>query len=218
MKKTLFWGIPAAIALLLVFVGPDLLDLYRLQRYLTTSAETYQAEKGAWPHLTDTCTGCHGAQGSSVHQAYPSLAGQPAPYLATQLRKFASGERHDPNMSPLAMTLSEDEINLLSNYYAKQPAVKNRFFKADPELREKGKQLVAAAGCAACHGDRLMGHELNPRLAGQGYDYLLAQLDAYAAGTRRDPTGMMNNLAAASSPQERKAMAHYIASHSPGDK
>lgn len=219
MKKRILLGAAGVIiAGLLACFGPDLLGFYRLDRYISASAAAYEANSGPWPHVTDACIGCHGARGSSMHQGYPSLAGQPAPYVAAQLHKFASGERPNPTMGPLAMTMSETEINHLADHFARQPAIDNRYFTPDVVLREKGRQLVTSGNCVACHGGQLMGRDQFPRLAGQGYDYLLAQFDAFADGARSDPTGMMKRIATAASAQDRKAMATYLASLAPQKK
>jgi cytochrome c553 len=215
MKKILLICAPLAVVLLLAIFGSDLLGLYRLQSYIANSTTAYLADGGAWPHVTDVCMGCHGVKGNSLHQGYPSLAGQPAPYLEAQLHDFSSQARRNPNMTPLAMTMSDAQIKSLAAYFAGVPPVANRYFKPDAQLREKGLHLVAAANCAACHGAQLMGHDQFPRLAGQGYDYLLAQFDDFASGTRSEPTGVMKNLAMGFSPEDRKAVATYLASLDP---
>ncbi|MPV57833.1 cytochrome C [Burkholderia sp. HI2761] len=215
-KRMLLLAALAIVVALLAFHGPGLLDLYRLQRHVAEAAEADQADGGAWPRLTDVCMGCHGAKGTSLNEAYPSLAGQPAQYVAAQLHAFASGQRANPTMGPLAMTLSEAEIAHLADYYAKQAAVDNGYFKPDARLRAKGEQLVTGGACAACHGARLMGQAQFPRLAGQGYDYLVAQLDAFAKGTRSEATGTMQRVAQAMSADDRAAVATYLASVSPG--
>jgi len=212
MKKYILLGALAVVVVLLALYGRTLLDLYRLNSFVAASAAADEADGGAWPRRTDACTVCHGVKGNSQHQGYPKLAGQPAPYVANQLRRFASGERANPNMSPLAMTMTDADIERFSTYYAGQPGEDNRFFEPDPALRDKGGQLVARANCTACHGEQLKGHDGFPRLAGQGYDYLVAQLDAFAANARKDPSGAMNPLAAAASADDRKAMAAYLAS------
>lgn len=215
MKKLIALAVVAVIAGLLAFYGRDALDLYRLMDHIATSSEAKEADGGPWPRLTDSCVGCHGRQGYSQHQQYPNLAGQPAPYLAAQLKRFASGERTNPNMGPLAMTLSEADIQFLAEYFAKHPAAANWSFKPDAALQVKGEKLVANGGCAACHGEGLMGHDQFPRLAGQGYDYLLAQLNAFAEGHRKDPSGAMTAIAATLSADDRQALAHYLAALAP---
>ncbi|HHW1564599.1 TPA: c-type cytochrome [Pseudomonas aeruginosa] len=215
MKKLIALGVVAVIGGLLAFYGRDALDLYRLMDHITTSSEANEADGGPWPRLTDACIGCHGRQGHSQHQQYPSLAGQPAPYLAVQLKRFASGERASPNMGPLAMTLSEADIQFLSEYFARHPAAANWSFKSDAALRAKGETLVASGGCAACHGEDLMGYDQFPRLAGQGHDYLLAQMNDFAEGRRKDPSGAMTAIAATLSEGDRQALAHYLAALAP---
>ncbi|WP_207888113.1 c-type cytochrome [Pseudomonas sp. 30_B] len=215
MKKLILLGVAAVLAILVALYGRNVLGLYRLQSYISDSTNAYEADGGPWPHLTDTCLNCHGAKGSSLNQRYPSLAGQPVTYLATQLQHFANGQRTYPNMGPLAMTLTAQEIDLLANYYARQQARENSSFQADPALRNKGKQLVAAGGCIACHGEHLMGHEQFPRLAGQGVDYLIAQFDAFASGKRSEPSGVMKAITSTLSPDDRRAVAHYLAALAP---
>lgn len=215
MKKPLLICIPLGVVLLLAVLGSDLLGLYRLQSYITTSAAAYVADGGPWPQLVDACMGCHGVKGNSLHQGYPSLAGQPAPYLETQLHHFASGARRNPNMGPLAMTMTDTQIKSLANYFSQATPIANRYFKPDEQLRDKGQKLVTAGNCAACHGARLIGRDQFPRLAGQGYDYLLAQFSEFASGTRSEPTGMMKNIATHSSTGDLEAMATYLASLDP---
>ena len=219
MKKRIVIGVAAfaaiAAAVALVFFGPDVLDLYRLDHFIDASAKAYEADGGRWPHVNDTCFACHGVKGNSLHQGYPSLAGQPAAYLEAQLHNFASGARLNPNMGPLAMTMDNAQIKDMADYFSKVPPAANHYFKPDPQLRVKGLQLVEAGNCAACHGAQLMGHDQFPRLAGQGYDYILAQLDAFASGTRSEPTGMMKRIAESASPEDRKAIANYLASLEP---
>ncbi|KVN24042.1 cytochrome C [Burkholderia pyrrocinia] len=215
MKKRILLAVAAIVAVVLAIYGPGLLDLYRLQRFVTASAQADQADGGPWPRLIDACLACHGVNGNSLHQGYPSLAAQPASYVAEQLHKFAAGQRTSPIMGPLAMSLSDAEIRRVSDYYAKQAAAGNRFFEPDARLKARGEQLAKDNACAACHGAQLMGQGPFPRLAGQGVDYVLKQLDAFAAGTRIESTGTMQRVTAAMSPEDRKAVAHYLASVKP---
>jgi cytochrome c553 len=215
MKKRILLAVAAIIIGVLFIFSPALLLLYRLQTYVTTSAEASQVDAGAWPRLTDTCIGCHGVRGSSLNQGYPSLAGQPAQYVSAQLHHFADGQRVNATMGPLAMTLSEADVKSLSVYYSRQTPIENRFFEPDPQLLARGAQLVKAGSCAACHGAGLVGHDQFPRLAGQGYDYILRQFDAFATGTRSDASGTMKSIAEAMSPGDRKAISTYLASLNP---
>lgn len=215
MKKLIALTLSAVLVGFLALYGREALDLYRLMDFVASSASAKEADGGPWPRLTDACVTCHGRKGQSQHQEYPSLAGQPAPYLESQLKRFASGERANPNMVPLAMTLSEADIRILSEYFAKHPAAANHSFKPDPALQRKGEKLVASGGCIACHGAGLMGRDQYPRLAGQGHDYLLKQLNDFAQGHRKDPTGAMTAIASTLSLDDRQALSHYLAALPP---
>jgi cytochrome c553 len=64
------------------------------------------------------CAACHGAEGVSAMDIYPNLAGQKAAYLVKQLKAFKAGERNDPIMAPMAMPLSDQDMEDLAAYYA----------------------------------------------------------------------------------------------------
>ncbi|MCC4263371.1 cytochrome c [Oceanimonas baumannii] len=64
------------------------------------------------------CAACHGADGISQMDIYPNLAGQKAAYLVKQLKAFKAGERNDPMMAPMAMPLSDQDMEDLAAYYA----------------------------------------------------------------------------------------------------
>jgi cytochrome c553 len=67
------------------------------------------------------CTTCHGPLGISVTPDAPHLAGQPRIYLAEQLKAFRSGKRQHEVMNVIAKPLSDDDIGLLSEWYASIP-------------------------------------------------------------------------------------------------
>jgi cytochrome c553 len=66
-----------------------------------------------------------------------------------------------------------------------------------------------------CHGPALHGQQHIPRLAGQQYDYLLAQLRKFKARARADLDG---NMTAATEPltdKDVEVLADYIAGLNP---
>lgn len=71
------------------------------------------------------------------------------------------------------------------------------------------------SSCARCHGADGAGRGLGafPKLAGQGRDYVLSALDAYAEGRRH--SGIMEPIAAALDPAERRELADYYANLAP---
>ncbi len=213
MKKLVFTTLAVTLVLAAILCGPDLLGAYRLQQYMSASDQAYVANGGPWPQLSDGCVACHGTNGNSVNQLYPALAGQRPEYLAAQLRDFATGQRVHPIMNAVARSLTQKDIAWLADHFARQGAIGNSYFKPDDRLRQRGAQIVSAGGCTGCHGEGLMGKDRFPRVAGQSNDYLLRQLNAFADSTRRDPANIMNQLASSWSPDDRAAIATFLASH-----
>ena len=64
------------------------------------------------------CVACHGVDGVGLQPLYPNLAGQKEAYLIKQLQAFKNGQRKDPLMSPMAMPLSQADIENVSAYYS----------------------------------------------------------------------------------------------------
>lgn len=67
------------------------------------------------------CAACHGANGQSVADDIPNLAGQRAPYLESQLKAMKEGARRNPVMNALATQLNADEIADVAAYFAALP-------------------------------------------------------------------------------------------------
>ncbi|WP_269501917.1 c-type cytochrome [Burkholderia sp. IMCC1007] len=218
MKRT--WMIGAALLIAGVaaagtLYGPDLLDGMRYEKAMTALGDADKANGGAWPQLQETCLFCHGTHGQSQNAWYPSLSGQPAGYLAAQLRAFASDQRRNAYMGPLSRELDGAKIDALATYFARQAPARNEAVPADAALAHRGMTLVAARSCQACHGAALTGKDQVPRLAGQGRLYLETQLESFRSGQRHDPTGAMNGVSATLSGDDTRAIAHYLAGLSP---
>ncbi|WP_455274241.1 c-type cytochrome [Rhizobium herbae] len=77
------------------------------------------AERGDKTRGIAACAACHDTAG--VNEAYPRLAGQPAPYLENQLRLFLNGNRGGAAfadvMTSAVAGLSNDDIRTLAAYY-----------------------------------------------------------------------------------------------------
>ena len=72
----------------------------------------------------EPCAACHGTGGEGAGRGNPPLAGQPAPYLAAQLRAWRSGERYgDPlgAMTHVSRLLAEPEVDRLAGYSSALP-------------------------------------------------------------------------------------------------
>jgi cytochrome c553 len=160
------------------------------------------------------CVACHGADGNSVIQANPSLAGQPGQFISIQLYQFREGNRKDAQMSPVAEKLSNKEMNELAAFFSKQKAAAPSH-KTAPENAVAGRKLTQELHCTQCHGPALRGQEHIPRLAGQQYEYLLAQLRKFKAQSRGDFDGFMTQIAQPLSDKDIDVLADYLAGLSP---
>ena len=82
------------------------------------------ANRGAPKRGVPACNGCHGG-GVGGPIETPSLAGQQAAYLQAQLRLYATGARRNDvygRMRTIAARLTAEEIRIISEHYAGQPA------------------------------------------------------------------------------------------------
>lgn len=82
-----------------------------------TSFAADEGEKTAFKHH---CVTCHGYDGKSNASRYPNLAGQNAPYLVSRLKYFRAEEEPGNQMNAQAVLLTDDEIDLLADYFSKQ--------------------------------------------------------------------------------------------------
>lgn len=78
----------------------------------------YAADADAGKAKAETCAGCHGAEGISANPEWPNLAGQKAKYLVNQMKAFRDGDRKNALMSPMAASLSDDDIANIAAYYS----------------------------------------------------------------------------------------------------
>jgi cytochrome c553 len=156
------------------------------------------------------CSNCHGAHGDPVAPQIPILAAQSARYLYLELRDFKVGRRSDPIMSPIAETLSKEEMLDLADYFAAQPPVPAPF----APKRERvllGAKKAEETLCTMCHLGGLKGQNEIPRLAGQQPEYVLRQLRAFKARERTNDGGNMQSVAQTLSDEDIINLTHYIA-------
>lgn len=66
------------------------------------------------------CQACHGTDGHSVDPTYPNLAGQHESYLVKALADYRAGRRNNPIMNPMAVNLTDQDIEDLAAWYASQ--------------------------------------------------------------------------------------------------
>jgi cytochrome c553 len=128
-----------------------------------------------------------------------------------QLIKYRDGRRRDPQMSPLAERLSDEDMADLAAFYAVQ-APRRRPARLDPQKVEDGKTAAVYYQCTSCHRTDLGGHEQIPRLAGQDLDYLRKLIRGFKEKTASDLDGTMTMAAVPLTPEDIEALAQYLAS------
>jgi cytochrome c553 len=67
------------------------------------------------------CAACHGSNGLSVDTSIPNLAGQHYPYLVAQANAYKYRTRINPLMNALVRSLTQEQIEDISAYYASVP-------------------------------------------------------------------------------------------------
>ena len=156
---------------------------------------------------------CHGAQGVSASEA-PNLSGQYPEVVMKQLHDYQAGKRSSAIMTALAQQLSDRDINDLAAYYAYLPKARTApttYGEALPALVRVGAPLRNIAPCISCHGgvDQKLGA---PWIEGMPKGYLVAQLQAFRAGTRRnDSEAQMRNVVRSMTDAEINEVASFYA-------
>jgi cytochrome c553 len=164
-----------------------------------------------------TCYACHGDKGISQSNI-PSLAGQSPYAIYKQLHDFRSGARVNPQMSPVSQMLEVNDLAAVAAYYSaaskEYAALGNREYAGEVEidrLAREGDSHRRIPACLACHVNGSGGPIETPVITGQSKDYILAQLNAFASGQRKnDVYGRMRDVARKLTPEERAALARYF--------
>ena len=180
-----------------------------LPSFLLVPAMAQDVEAGRAKSLA--CAACHGADGNSLAGTFPNLAGQNWRYLYLQLRDFKEGRRSNPLMTPMAESLSRQDMMDLANFYAAQTA-KPSTFNADEAKSKLGKAKADVTLCAMCHLGGFAGQNEIPKVAGQQYDYIVKQLHDFKARNRTNDAGNMTSVAQTLNDADIENLAHYITS------
>lgn len=163
------------------------------------------------------CLACHGLDGTGLSPEWPSIAGQHADYIIKQVKAFRAGERTNALMSPIALTLTDKEIEDTAAYYASQKIKGQEAAKSQVELGQKlyrgGIASTGVPACMACHGPSGRGNPAAayPSIRSQHATYTAAQLQAYKKGERKtDQNEIMRTIAAKLDDQQIAALSQYI--------
>ena len=172
--------------------------------FLSLSNTAHAADISAGKDKAVACLQCHGSNGNSKNAQYPSLAGQRAMYLESQLKNFQSGQRTNPIMQGIVGKLTKSDISNISAYFA--DLTPEGAGASDLSLAKKGQEKFAM--CAGCHGSSAQGRGGFPRLAGQQPEYIEKQLLSFKNRSRKG--GPMNAMTSSLSEQDIKEIAAYL--------
>jgi cytochrome c553 len=156
------------------------------------------------------CSACHGDNGVPQDKATPVIAGQHQGYLYLQLRDYKNGTRANEQMASIAGALERDDMMALAEYFSKQPWPNLRQPPARAEETATARRANAAIGCTGCHLGEYQGDGTQPRLAGQGRDYLARTMEDFRTRARANNPGMTDLMRAASE-ADIAPMADYLA-------
>lgn len=158
--------------------------------------------------LSNTCSACHGQFGQAVGPSIPTLAGQPAGYIADAMKKFKSGERPSTVMGRLAKAYSDDDFNAMGDFFSQQKFLR---YKQDVDAAKvaKGKELHGQ-NCKKCHQEDGRESEDGGVIAGQWLEYLQITMGDFLAKKRPMPKKMAEKFEGLSK-DDVDALMHFYA-------
>lgn len=205
---------------------PVLPDLDRFQppisQYLYQRARAGNVENGKKEHET-VCVACHGTDGNSFIDNWPSLAEQNAEYVIRQMIAFSTGSRSAAIMSAFT-NLDEVVVDDLAAYYAVQKRVPR---EQDMFWSEEGRTLYNegfpvpddAPACVTCHRDDTRGlpSRAVPNLRSQLATYLITQMEGFRSGQRTHPVDLVQESFQRATSDEIRNVALFLEFPNDGD-
>lgn len=143
--------------------------------------------------LANTCAGCHGVDGVSKGPAIPSIAGMSSEYMTEVLKGYKSGDVNSTIMGRIAKGYTDDELQQISDVYAKKTTV-NAVQESDEKLAKKGGKLHDKY-CEKCHSESgTAADDESGFLGGQWAPYLQATMTDFTSGKREMPKKMKKKV------------------------
>lgn len=170
------------------------------------------------------CEVCHGASGRGFVGYYPipRLAGQPVEYIENEIKGFSEHKRVNTT-SPAATNVMFNVGHVLSPEMIKALATKFHDFNPKPvggapkeamatgeEIFKNGILRANVPPCASCHGAKAEGNGPFPRLAGQLYPYVVAQLTNWGHERAEQNAQIMAPIAHELTKLQIEAVAAYV--------
>ncbi|MFY9639876.1 MAG: c-type cytochrome [Rhodomicrobium sp.] len=185
------------------------------------------ASKGALQAKIQYCTECHGHSGRGYRGYYPipQLAGQQVQYLENQFKALSEHRRDNPVakrfMVPVIASVDPGMRTAIAEYFNTRTARTvgggpRKLVAQGKKIFEEGLPDENVPACSACHGADGKGSDMVPRIAGQMYAYLVAQLSGWGKGYRaKDPTSAedentMKPIASSMTKEQITAVSAYL--------
>ena len=86
---------------------------------------------GTAPPQAEPCAACHGRNGQGTTPDYPNIGGQHADYIAHALNAYRLGKRNHPVMSAFAKQLTQEDIEVLAEYFSVQSGLETAHHSSD---------------------------------------------------------------------------------------
>jgi sulfide dehydrogenase cytochrome subunit len=176
---------------------------------LTGWASAAAAQQANVDVLARTCNACHGVGGASAGATMPSIGGLPRDYLRRVMKQWKYGERSSITMGRIVKGFSDDEIDALAAYFARQewvPAAQ----QAPDEVLSRGEAVISAI-CTDCHGANGGDPDVDaPRLDGQWSRYMMLELEKYRSPDFKMPHRKMKKALQETNPADSSAAARYF--------
>lgn len=166
------------------------------------------------------CQSCHGLsfQGYGGYLVMPRLAGQTPEYIKNQLQAFVERKRERGLFINMARThkvpdsIQEELVNRFKDVHVgPSGGGPKRLVDTGKTIYLEGVPEKDVAACSSCHGPEAQGQDVNPRLAGQSFRYLVRELtrwkEARGQGTEEGaPKKRPHTL----TPAEIEAVSAYV--------
>ena len=135
--------------------------------------------------LVSNCMSCH--KETNSHPSIPVIHGLSRDYLEKTLKGYRTSDESSNHFSFAMHRImdgySDDEIELMMDYFSAQSWVGNEVESYDVTTIEKGETLFQSS-CTACHGTD--GKKDDIMLSGQSEAYLVDTMTHYAKGLHKD--------------------------------
>lgn len=195
--------------------------------------DTALVQRGA-SHFQGGCVPCHGAPGQPSNPIVRAMLPEPSDlkvgvlkWKPNELFWIVKNGLKYTGMPAWSAQERSDEVWAVVAFLRQLPGMSTDQYRAlaslDPRAQDTPIRMLVQGGpvgtglaaCSRCHGLDGAGRDSGafPRLDILSADYLFAQLQAYAAGTRH--SGMMQPVAAELETAEMRRLAEYYAAQRP---